>query len=279
MRKRGLAQNRAFPVTVGWLFADLLLALGMLFLISSPPRPKLPPTLVVTASALSPEDSHCSGGIKNPRCTITLEESATSQENVDWTASSDMSKIVAFQPANGILSPGKSISVSISAFPCQNGSFTFAGSGGAIPVSVLWQCTPRSNDRILEHNYCQIPLNIGSPVTFISADPAAVRKAIETQLDHVSFLQGRQVGIAIAYGGTVGGTEEQGTEIANQVYNVLRLLSGDPRGQMYGVFKSSSWYESLFTGYQKSTAAVLNVYLVVRSDNPKDTCNAQHNPI
>jgi hypothetical protein len=279
MRKRNFSQNRAFPSTVGWLFADLLLALGMLFLISSPPRPKIPPTLVVTSSVLSPEDSHCTGGIKNPQCTITIEESATSEESMIWTASSDMSKTVVFQPATGTLSPGKSISVDISVFPCQNGSFTFSGSGGAIPVAVLWQCTPHSNDRILEHNYCQILLNVGSPVTFITVNPIAVRKAIESQLNHVRFLQDRQVGIAITYGGTVGGTEEQGTEIANQVYNVLRLLSGDPRAQMYTVFKSSSWYESLFTGYQKSTVAVLNVYLVVRSDNPKDTCNAQHNPI
>jgi len=279
MKKRYSAQGRSFPITVGWLFADLLLALGMFFLISSPPRPKLTPTLVVTPIVLHPSDAHCTGGINQPQCVVTIQETATSQGDMSWKASSDMSDAVVFHPANGILSPGRSVSVAISTFPCQNGSFTFTGSGGAIPVSVLWQCTVPSNDRILEHNYCQILLNVGSPIAFIHASPGAARRVIESQLDRVRFLQRRQVGIAIAYGGTVGGTEEQGTEVSNQVYVVLRLLAKDPRAQIYPMFKSSSWYESLFTGFQKSNVAVINVYLIVRSDNPNDTCNAQHNPI
>lgn len=281
MRKKSSALNRrAFPATVGWLFADLLLALGMVFLISSPPRPKLPPTLMTNPAILHPGDGHCTGGMSHPQCTVAIEETANSQQTMNWSVSSDMSKTVAFHPASGMLSPGKSILVTISAFPCQNGSFTFFGSGGAIPVSVLWQCTlppPPSNERILEHNYCQILLNIGSPLTFINESSTTARHTIETQLDLVRFLKRRQVGIAIAYGGTIGGTEEQGSEIANQVYNVLQLLANDPGAQMYPVFRSSSWYESLFTGFQKSTIAVLNIYLVVRSDNANDTCNAQHN--
>lgn len=279
MRRRYFAQNRSLSLTAGWLFADLLLALGMLFLISSPPRPKLPPTLVVTPANLNPGDAHCTGGLRQPQCIVTIEESATSQGNMSWAASSDMSKTVVFQPEKGTLSPGKSASVKISAFPCQNGSFTFSGSGGAYSVSILWQCTPLSNDRILEHNYCQILLNIGSPIGFVNAKPNVARKAIESQLDQVRFLQGRQVGITIAYGGTVGGTEAQGTEVANQVYNVLRLLSKDSQAQVYNIFKSSSWYESLFTGLQNANVAVINVYLVARAGNSKDTCNVQHNPI
>lgn len=254
----------------------------MLFLISSPPRPKLPPVLTTNPAILHPGDSHCTGGKSHPQCTVDIAETANSQQAMNWSASSDMSKTVVFHPASGMLAPGKSISVTISAFPCQNGSFTFFGSDGAIPISVLWQCTlppPPSNVRILEHNYCQILLNIGSPLEFINENSTTARHTIEAQLELVPFLNGRQVGIAIAYGGTIGGTEAQGSEVANQVYNVLQLLANDPGGQMYPVFRSSSWYESLFTGFQKSTTAVLNVYLVVRSNNPNDTCNTQHNPI
>ncbi len=266
-------------LTVGWLFADLLLALGMIFLISSPPRPKTPPTLIVSPTNLNPTDSHCTGGTSNPQCTIMLGETANSQGNMEWAASNDISDKVTFSPAQGNLSPGKSLKVTISLFPCQNGSFTFSGSRGASPVTVLWHCTLPTSDRILEHNYCRIQLNINAPNVFIGDNINSARSIIEPQLNQIRFLQGRQVGIGIAYGGSIGGSEEQGTEVAGQVYNVLKVLAKDQRAQMYTVFKTSSWYESLFTGFERSNTAIINVYLVVRSENPKDTCNAQHQPI
>ena len=279
MSKGRYERKKSAVVTVGWLFADLLLALGMLFLVSSPPRPKLPPTLVVNPSILDPTNSHCTGGIDKPQCMVTIGETTSSQGNMVWAVTSDMSNSVIFQPARGLLAPGKSVTVMISAFPCQNGSFTFSGSRGTLPVAVAWRCTPLPNDRILEHTYCQVQLNIGSPIVFIHDTINQARGIVEPQLNAVRFLQDRQIGIAIAYGGTIGGTEEQGTEVASQVYNALQKLARDQQAHMYPVLRKASWYEPLFTGLQKSSTAILNVYLVVRPNNLKDTCNAQHNPI
>jgi len=39
------------------------------------------------------------------------------------------------------LSPGQSVTVTISSISCQNGTFTFSGSGGASPVTTTWSCT------------------------------------------------------------------------------------------------------------------------------------------
>lgn len=272
--------SRSLIMSVGWLFADLLLALGMLFLISSPPRPKTPPTLIVSPTNLNPLDTaHCTGGYSKPLCMVTVEETANSQGNIDWAASSDMSDKVIFNPTKGRLSPGKSVPVVISAFPCQNGSFTFSGTGGSNPITVLWHCTPPPNDRILEHQYCRIRLNIGFPGVFYNDDIRSARNIIEPQLNRVQFLQGRQVGIAIAYGGTIGGTEDQGTQVAAQLYQVLMAMAKDKQAHMYAVFKTASLYEPLFTGFETSNTAIINVYLVVRSDNPKETCDAKHNVI
>lgn len=271
----------SFTVSTGWLFADMLLILAMLFIAANTVEIRLPtappPILIVSPTNLNLKS--CIGGTSNPRCTVTIEESTSSQGNMDWMASSDMSDTVLFSPDKGTLSPGKSVNVSISAFPCQNGSFTFSGSRESVPATVLWRCTPPPNDRILEHEYCRIQLVIGSPVGFINDDINTARRIVEPQLNQVRFLQGRQVGIAIAYGGTIGGTEGQGTDVATQVYNVLKVLAKDQRAQMYSVLKTTSWYEPLFTGLERSNTTIINVYLVVRPNNPKDTCNEQHNPI
>jgi hypothetical protein len=49
-------QERAFTLSVGWLFADLLFALAMLFLVSNtlgvPPKPKPTPTPTMVATSL-----------------------------------------------------------------------------------------------------------------------------------------------------------------------------------------------------------------------------------
>lgn len=271
--------GRSLAMTVGWLFADLLLALGMLFLISSPPRQKLPPTLIASPADLNPADSHCTGGTSKPQCTIVIGETASSQGTMDWRASNDMSNSMNFSPRTGRLSPGKFVTVVVSAFPCQNGSFIFWGSGGASPAMVSWHCTPPPNDRILEHQYCRIQLNVGPPGTFINDSINSARSIVEPQFNRISFLQGRLVGIAIGYGGIIGGTEEQGTQVAAQVYNVLMALARDNRAKMYTVFKTSSLYEPLFTGFETSDTAIINVYLVAQSGRPKETCNAQHQAI
>ncbi len=287
--KKSFRENlkESFITSAGWLFADLLLALGMLFMAANtvairPPTPT-PPTLTVNPTSLNPTDQqHCTGGISNPRCTVTVEETASSQGNVDWTASSDMSDAVKFNPPKGTLSPGKSVSVTmtISAFPCQDGFLTFSGSRGASPVAVLWRCTLIPNDRILEHGYCRIKLDVGNPSVFINDDVKSARSIVEPQLNQQQFLKDRRVGIAIAYGGANDGGQDRGTQVANQVYNVLKSIAADKRAQTYSVFNPSSLYESLFTGFEAPNTAIINVYLVERSDHPGETCDAKtHVPV
>src|SRR5947208_1270600 len=99
----------------GWLFADLLLALAVLFLaantigIKIPPPP--PPKLMVTPMYLDPTSSNCTGGLSKPQCMVTLTETADSQGDLNWTAGSDISTGPIFTPANGFLAPGKSLNL------------------------------------------------------------------------------------------------------------------------------------------------------------------------
>ncbi len=96
-----------------------------------------PPTLTVSPTSLN--NAMCSGAENASQCTVTLGETSTSQGNVNWATSGDLSG-VSFSPSTGTLSPGNSATITISAIPCQKGTFTFKGSGGASPVSVTWMC-------------------------------------------------------------------------------------------------------------------------------------------
>ena len=110
-------------------------------------------TLVVTASTqtttpppawtVSPtklDVINCSGS-STWTCNVTLTEDAHSQVGITWSPGSDQSK-VSFSPPGGTLSPGKSVQVTISSIPCSNAKFTFTGSGGAQPLTALWNCSP-----------------------------------------------------------------------------------------------------------------------------------------
>ncbi len=96
-----------------------------------------PPTLTVSPTTLN--NSMCAGSENASQCTVTLGESSTSQGNVNWAVSTDLPGVT-FGQSNGTLSPGNSVAITISSIPCQSGTFTFNGSGGASPVAVLWTC-------------------------------------------------------------------------------------------------------------------------------------------
>ena len=61
---------------------------------------------------------------------------------INWSASSDVG--AAFSPSTGSLSPGGQQQVSISGMSCQNGTFTFSGSGGVSSFQVAWTCASPS---------------------------------------------------------------------------------------------------------------------------------------
>lgn len=100
-----------------------------------------PPGLSVSPTSLSQQSTNCTASGNSYQCTVTLSESTSSKAKVNWAGSSTLSG-VSFSPASGTLSPGQSTTVTISAIPCQNGSFSFSGSGGTSTVSVSWSCAP-----------------------------------------------------------------------------------------------------------------------------------------
>jgi hypothetical protein len=137
--------------------------------------------------------------------------------------------------------------------------------------------TPTPNPRVLEHNYCRIPLNI-SDLTGFQNSLSSAENQLEPQLnaiDQHGFLRGRKVGIAIAYGGANDGNEGRGVNVANQTYGVLRDLA-----TRNTPFAGTSFYDNLFTRLFSPNTVIIDVYLVVRpGQQNSETCDSNHNPI
>src|SRR5207248_1299525 len=107
----------------------------------TPPPPA--PTLTVTPTSL--DQSSCkadSSGSGTYSCSVTVGETTSSQGSINWSVSSDLGSSVTFTPGSGNVAPGNTMSVSIDAIPCQNGTFTFSGQTGVSSVAVPWSCTP-----------------------------------------------------------------------------------------------------------------------------------------
>ncbi len=132
-----------------------------------------------------------------------------------------------------------------------------------------------SKQPVLEHTYCKIILNDGNPDTFRNQLSFAI-EILEPQINAVRFLHGRRVGLAIAYGGIDNiNNRSLGISLADQTYRVLDVLA--TRGDVFAV---ASHFDSLYTELFTSDKVVIDVYLIVRSDNLADTCDAQnHLPV
>lgn len=245
--------------TSGWLFADLLLALAILFLaantigIKIPPPP--PPKLVVTPVSLKSTSSNCTVKLNQRQCTVSLSETADSVGNVNWTARSDISTGLVFSPASGPLSPGKSVNLQISHIPCENDSFSFSGSRGAIPVRILWQCQERLNfsyQKIMVQNVDYIGLLNGS-----SQAISNFKHDIESR----SIFKGSSVGLAAIYGGAPTDNDiGQADNIGVKVISILKGLIKDG----FPAFQRASYYGPLYAfGYSPSTVQI-DVYLFIQ---------------
>ena len=105
---------------------------------SPSPTTTQPPKWTVSPTNL--DLTNCSGS-STWTCIVTLAEDANSQVGITWSSGSDQSQVT-FSPPGGILSPGKPVQVTISSIPCSHANFTFSGSGGAQPVTALWNCSP-----------------------------------------------------------------------------------------------------------------------------------------
>lgn len=244
-----------FIISAGWLFADLLLALGMLFMISNTFVVKQsaapPPVLKVSPASLDPNSPHCSGKIGAFRCTVTIMETADSIGDVNWSVSSDMKPRGSFSPARGKLTPGNAIKITISAIPCQSGLFTVTGSRDVAPVSVPWRCQDR-----LDFDYREFTL-IVHDVNGLLNNNQHVLNDIKQQVRNQHFLDNRNVGLAIVYGGApdVNGID-QAQHIAGKVYEVLKTL-----GIENFAFQRSSYYSQLYVLGNDPSIVKVDVYL------------------
>lgn len=240
----------------GWLFADLLLGLMVIFLAALPgaqPRPVIVPTLTVSPVLLTPTSAGCNGSTSTPQCTVMVSETAASVGSMTWTASSDMSDGVVFSPATSTLTPGSSVHVTISALPCQNGSLTFSGSRNARPITIKWQCTAPVIR--LDFHYKEFTINVDYQ-GLLNNSQSAINN-VKSQLRSQSVLQGRNVGLAIVYDGAPSdGNISQALAVAQKVYGVLAKL-----GQENFAFQRSSYYNPLFVLGGSLSTVKIDVYL------------------
>lgn len=254
----------------GWLFADLLLGLMVIFMVSIPGAPPRFTELIVTPDKL--DVPHCAGSFGSMQCTVRLTETGISQGVVNWSATSDMNDSVIFSPASGTLAPGRSVNISVTNVPCQNGAFIFHNLSNATSILSQWQCTQLPER--LEHNYCRLQLHDPDSNRF-STDIQFAKSVVEPQITGIGYLQGRQVGIAVAYGGSDSLADiGRGTDIAKNAYLVLQDMA-----RHGSLFQKASYYEPLFTLNYNSSYVIIDIYLVIRPDNASDTCNTNHNPV
>lgn len=246
----------------GWLFADLLLALAILFLaantigIKIPPPP--PPKLVVTPTHLDSTSSNCTNHLSEYQCTVTLTETADSQGNVNWTAVSDISTGLVFTPPGRSLSPGMSVNIQISHIHCENDSFTFSGSRGAIPARILWQCTPRQER--LDFNYHRKNFDNVNTDGLINGSSQAIND-FKGRIKGWPDLQGHSVGLVVIYGGASSVSEiPHAYQIADTVKSILQSLLKDG----FPAFQRASYYDHLYLLNAPRTTVVIDVYLFIQ---------------
>lgn len=257
----------------GWLFADLLLGLMMIFLVSIqgahiPPIPA--PTLTVTPANLN--TTNCQGGTAQPRCTVNVGETQESVGFIKWSVSSDINDSIIFSPPNGTLKPGETEQMTISSLPCQNGSFTFTGVGpknsnesGSLdpnPVTIQWRCkAPPPPIVRLDTNPQRLTLRNVDYNGLLANSQSAIND-VENQI-RSQVPAGSSVGFAIVYDGTTD-TNEIGTadSVDVKVYSALRDL-----GRQGFAFQNASYYDHdpLYTLGPDHTNVFIDVFYLINT--------------
>lgn len=257
----------------GWLFADLLLGLMMIFLVSIqgahiPPVPA--PTLIVTPTNLSPTSPNCSGGTAHPQCTVSVKESQESVGSITWHASNDINDAITFSPPSGTLKPGGAMQVTIATLPCQNGSFIFSGVGlknpngpGTLnpnPVTIVWRCTAPPPPIVRLNTTPQRLTLRNVDYNGLLANSQSAINDVENQIRN-QVPAGDSVGFAIVYDGT---TDTNEISIADnvdiKVYSALRDL-----GRRGFAFQNASYYDHdpLYTLGPDHTNVYIDVFYLI----------------
>lgn len=246
--------NEAFLMS-GWLFADLLLALAVLFLAANTATIKpLPPTLIVNPTILDIDkhtpDCTLQTSLDTPtaQCTVTIAESKVSDGDVNWSVSSDINDKIKYTVENqavnsGRLSPGLQKTLTISAIPCQNGSFTFNATRvgenkiSAAPLVVLLKCTPRQ--RRLDFNYQTFQLTVNDVNALLSGN--SQDQDIKRQIMDIPGIQEKSVGLAAVYDGARDdGQIQQAQQVSQKIYSIMGSMG---REGLHS-FDRSSFYRS-----------------------------------
>jgi hypothetical protein len=266
--------NESFLLS-GWLFADLLLALAVLFLAANTAgiKPR-PPALVVDPARLDIQDIN--KGTQNcnvqvlidtaiAQCNVTLRESDDSTSDVNWTVDSDISDGIKYtinnQPVKGgRLSHGQKETLNISAIPCQNGSFTFHvisvdNSNTVInPTQVILRCTPPKER--LDFDYRSIPLTVNDPGALRRNDSGQIND-IKQQLANTAALRGKKVGLAVVYGGAPTTNDiANAQDVARAVYSILNGYQNNNAS----AFSRSSFYVPLYNLGKSDREVQVDVY-------------------
>ena len=244
----------------GWLFADLLLGLTVIFLAAlSGTQPLVQILTTNVKNGLNTQSLECKGASNNYKCTITLAARNESIGNANWNAISDMGDPVKFSPASGTLAPGKSRQVTISKIPCHDGSFTFFGQNAntTTPVTILWKCAPPAER--LDLNARNFRLTVHDIDGLLKDSPSAIDD-IKQQVRSVSLLKGRSVGLAIVYTGAPDiGSTTQAQNVSGKIYDVLKSL-----GQQGGPFQRASYYDNLYKLESPADAVDVDVFIYTK---------------
>ncbi len=256
-------QKPSVVLLAGWLFADLLLGLMVIFLAALPGKPPEAPILKVNTAIVTRNPTDCTPTRDVPVCTISLvvSESTASLGPLTWHASSDVGTTIVFSPASTTLAPGQSQSVAISSLPCQHGSIIFTGTGDkglqVQPVSVSWQCnTPVKR---LDFNLHRIHLTVDYQGLLANSQGAI--NSVENQLKNQSVLQGQSVGFAIVYDGApTDGDIGQADAVDQKIYTILANL-----GKQGFAFQDASFYNGnpLFILGPSPTQVAIDIYLFI----------------
>ncbi len=254
----------------GWLFADLLLGLMVIFMVSLPGSvPPKPPQLVVSPMKLSPTSAACNNDVANLRCTLTLSESVGATRSMKWSIQNDFSQDVRYSVSGGTVQPGQSVDITITSITCQNGSFILSAGTSLVPVIVPLSCIPAQQR--LEQVFCRVKVNDMDPDRF-SKDWHFAESILQPQINALPWLQGREAGLVIVTGGTdnIDVDASRGTQMAAQAYQALQDM-----GKHGPLFSNASYYSPFFTTVFNSHAVIVDIYLVVRPTNAQNTCNPE----
>ncbi len=250
-----LRSNEPFLLS-GWLFADLLLALAVLFLAANTATIQpVPPILNVTPTSLDINNHtpNCTlqtlpDGTSIAQCTVSIAEEKGSKGDLNWSVSSDIGDSIKYTIDNqattsGRLSPGQQKTLTISAIPCQNGSFTFQakpadGSNTSINSrTVMLKCkTPKER---LDFNYQTFQLTVNDVNALLSGN--SQDQNIKQQIMNIPGIRNKSVGLAAVYDGARNDDQiQQAQQVAQKIYSIMGSMGRDG----FHSFDRSSFYRS-----------------------------------